>query len=72
MSGRKSRKEKKKVENQEERWEDCTRRRKGKKIQKASDAQIIGHATGKAWHVLPSAVFNKSNQSQVLREKRVV
>lgn len=71
MSGRESRKEKKKADKQEERWEDGMRAREGKKIQKASDAQIIGHATGKAWCAFLSAVFNKSNWSQVLRKKRL-
>lgn len=71
MSGRESRKEKKKADKREERWEDGMRAREGKKIQKASDAQIIGHATGKAWCAFLSAVFNKSNWSQVLRKKRL-
>lgn len=38
--------------------------RKRKKLQKSSNALIIGHAIGKPWFVFLGALFNKSNWSQ--------
>lgn len=51
MSGRESRKEKEKGNTRERKRAWVKEKRESKKIRKASDAQIIGHATGKAWCV---------------------